>query len=322
MEAWDAQKMLDKYIHDYMIKNNMHDAAVIFAEEANICLRPVAINSEEGFLAEWWSLFWDVYSDILSKHPTTIEGYASKNAGNWSQNILPEMARPDMNYMSQNISAAMGMLGLPNQSQTVHLTAMPSPDMVNLHQNTPPMTMPRPDIMDFLLSARPITMQWPELNPYCLGSPPTLNFDIQKDFDIQNGDFLTNLIAANIHEQEQLMFPERGLDFNSQLLNVDQFAQMLPSSSKYSYPLEIVPQKPQCYNFGNGGFATNFPGSIAAQPIHHGESNLILSNAEPSVSEFVGHGVTKGRCCCLELDSSTSSNSATSDPAPESKNLI
>ncbi|XP_073283337.1 uncharacterized protein [Primulina huaijiensis] len=273
-----------------MIRNNMHDAANIFAEEANVCLRPVAINSEEGFLAEWWSLFWDVHSDILSKHPTTTEGYAFKdsipfnyqatqNAGNCSQKILLEMERIDMNDMSQNISAAMGMLGLPNQPQTVHLTAMPSPDMENLHQITPPMTMPRPDM---------------------------------------KGDFLTNLVAANIHEQEHLMFPERGLDFNSQLLNVDQLARMLPSSSKYSYPLEMVPQKP----FGNGGFVTNFPGSIAAQPIHHGESNLIQPKAEPSDSEFVGQCVTKGHCCCLELDSSTSSNSASSDPSPEFKNLF
>ncbi|XP_073038699.1 uncharacterized protein [Primulina eburnea] len=290
MEEWDAQKMLDKYVHDYMIRNNMHDAANIFAEEANICLRPVAINSEEGFLAEWWSLFWDVYSDILSKHPSTTEGCASKesipvnyqatqNAGNCSQKILLEMERPDMNDMSQNISAAMGMLGIPNQPQTVHLTALPSPDMENLHQSTPPMTMPRPDM---------------------------------------KGDFLTNLVAASIHEQEHLMFPERGLDFNSQLLNVDQLARMLPSSSKYSYPLEMVPQKP----FGNGGFVTNFPGSIAAQPIHHGESNLIRPKAEPSDSEFVGQCVTKGHCCCLELDSSTSSNSASSDPSPEFKNLF
>ncbi|XP_073273742.1 uncharacterized protein [Primulina huaijiensis] len=314
MEDWDAQKMLDKYIHDYMIRNNMHDAANIFAEEANVCRRPVAINSEEGFLAEWWSLFWDVHSDILSKHPTTTEGYAFKatqNAGNCSQKILLEMERIDMNDMSQNISAAMGMLGLPNQPQTVHLTAMPSPDMENLHQITPPMTMPRPDMVNFLQSALPITMQRPELNPYCLGSPFL-------DFDMQKGDFLTNLVAANIHEQEHLMFPERGLDFNSQLLNVDQLARMLPSSSKYSYPLEMVPQKP----FGNGGFVTNFPGSIAAQPIHHGESNLIQPKAEPSDSEFVGQCVTKGHCCCLELDSSTSSNSASSDPSPEFKNLF
>ncbi|XP_075502974.1 uncharacterized protein LOC142540587 isoform X4 [Primulina tabacum] len=290
MEDWDAQKMLDKYVHDYMIRNNMHDAANIFAEEANICLRPVAINSEEGFLAEWWSLFWDVYSDILSKHPSTTEGYASKdsipvnyqatqNAGNCSQKILLEMERPDMNDMSQNISAAMGMLGLPNQPQTVHLTALPSPDMENLHQSTPPMTMPRPDM---------------------------------------KGDFLTNLVAASIHEQEHLMFPERGLDFNSQLLNVDQLARMLPSSSKCSYPLEMVPQKP----FGNCGFVTNFTGYVAAQPIHHGESNLIQPKAEPSDSEFVGQCVTKGHCCCLELDSSTSSNSASSDPSPEFKNLF
>ncbi|KZV57570.1 hypothetical protein F511_03030 [Dorcoceras hygrometricum] len=266
MEGWDAQMMLDEYIRDYMMKNNMYEAAYIFTEEANICDRPVVIDSKEGFLAEWWSLFWDVYSNVLSKRPTATEGYTSKNsfqdncratqnAGNGPQNIPLETPRPDMKYMFQNISAAMGMLGLSNQPQTVHLTARPSPHMVNLHQSTPPvmvnlhqssppMTMPGPAMVNFLQSALPITTQRPELNPCCLGSPPLV------DFDTREGDFLTNLMAASVHEQEHLMFPERVPDFNSQLLSVDQLARRAPSSSKYSYPVEIVPHKHQCDIFG------------------------------------------------------------------------
>ncbi|KZV57904.1 hypothetical protein F511_12510 [Dorcoceras hygrometricum] len=40
MEDWDAQKMLDKYIHDYMIRKNMHTTAEIFAKEAEIAPEP------------------------------------------------------------------------------------------------------------------------------------------------------------------------------------------------------------------------------------------------------------------------------------------
>ncbi|KAK9936395.1 hypothetical protein M0R45_013239 [Rubus argutus] len=56
LDCWDAEKMLDLYLHDYMVKKNMHSTAAIFRREAEF------IDTAQGFLNEWWTLFYDVYS--------------------------------------------------------------------------------------------------------------------------------------------------------------------------------------------------------------------------------------------------------------------
>ncbi|KAL1806001.1 hypothetical protein ACET3Z_029069 [Daucus carota] len=63
----DASRLM-LYIHDHMRKNNMHEAAKIFAEEANLELNPV-IDAPQGFLAEWWEVFWNKYFSIYSSIP-------------------------------------------------------------------------------------------------------------------------------------------------------------------------------------------------------------------------------------------------------------
>ncbi|KAI5331202.1 hypothetical protein L3X38_021328 [Prunus dulcis] len=67
-QHWDAEKMLDLYLHDYMVKKNMHKTAAAFRKEANVCGTPVVINTPDGFLHEWWSLFHDVYAARELKH--------------------------------------------------------------------------------------------------------------------------------------------------------------------------------------------------------------------------------------------------------------
>ncbi|KAJ7959742.1 Transcriptional corepressor LEUNIG like [Quillaja saponaria] len=55
----------ERYLYDYLIKNNMHQTAEIFKREANPMLDPmtaVAIDVPGGFLHEWWSFFFDVFS--------------------------------------------------------------------------------------------------------------------------------------------------------------------------------------------------------------------------------------------------------------------
>ncbi|XP_004295622.1 PREDICTED: transcriptional corepressor LEUNIG-like [Fragaria vesca subsp. vesca] len=63
LDFWDAEKMLDLYVHDYMVKKNMHKTAAIFRKEADVYSEsPVVIDTKEGFLNEWWTVFYDMYS--------------------------------------------------------------------------------------------------------------------------------------------------------------------------------------------------------------------------------------------------------------------
>ncbi|KAM1792997.1 hypothetical protein ACFX12_036794 [Malus domestica] len=94
---WDAEKMFNLYLHDYMVKKNMHETAAIFREEADVFNHPVVINSPGGFLHEWWSLFHDVYA---LRHLEAQEAEAGPSATeamqmreNEGQNKHPRAAR-------------------------------------------------------------------------------------------------------------------------------------------------------------------------------------------------------------------------------------
>ncbi|XP_027918066.1 transcriptional corepressor LEUNIG-like isoform X2 [Vigna unguiculata] len=58
---WEADKMLDLYIYDYLTKRQLHTTARLFKAEANVSTGPVVIEAPRGFLFEWWSVFWDIY---------------------------------------------------------------------------------------------------------------------------------------------------------------------------------------------------------------------------------------------------------------------
>ncbi|GAB4828337.1 hypothetical protein Ancab_035332 [Ancistrocladus abbreviatus] len=58
---WEADKMLDVYIHDYFVKRKLHASAKAFQQEGKVSTDPVAIDAPGGFLFEWWSVFWDIF---------------------------------------------------------------------------------------------------------------------------------------------------------------------------------------------------------------------------------------------------------------------
>ncbi|KAI3466684.1 hypothetical protein Pfo_023347 [Paulownia fortunei] len=236
---------LDLYIHNYLIRKNMHTTAEIFAREANFYPKAVAINPPEGFLSEWWSLFWSVYSAKFPKHTEAAEDSSSKfrvisNAGNVPQNVHPVIPSPDANYMLQNICPTIQRPGIPNLLQTISSTTMPRPDIGNLLESDLSTMMPSPELK------LPIS-----------------------HFSMMQGQTIQNLIASGMHEQERLRLPVRDLNSDSQLLNVDQLARMLPSSSNSSHPQEKVYKNPQLSVTRDGKCGTSLWRSTAAEPTRH-----------------------------------------------------
>ncbi|KAF3441959.1 hypothetical protein FNV43_RR15875 [Rhamnella rubrinervis] len=58
---WEADRMLDVYIYDYLVKRKLHASAKAFQAEGKVSTDPVAIDAPGGFLFEWWSVFWDIF---------------------------------------------------------------------------------------------------------------------------------------------------------------------------------------------------------------------------------------------------------------------
>nr|XP_043636344.1 transcriptional corepressor LEUNIG_HOMOLOG-like isoform X2 [Erigeron canadensis] len=75
-QNWEADKMLDVYIHDYLLKRKMHASAKTFMTEGKVATDPVAIDAPGGFLLEWWSVFWDIFiSRTNEKHSESAASY-------------------------------------------------------------------------------------------------------------------------------------------------------------------------------------------------------------------------------------------------------
>ncbi|XP_027366626.1 transcriptional corepressor LEUNIG_HOMOLOG isoform X4 [Abrus precatorius] len=73
---WEADKMLDVYIYDYLVKKKLHNTAKAFMSEGKVSPDPVAIDAPGGFLFEWWSVFWDIFiARTNEKHSETAAAY-------------------------------------------------------------------------------------------------------------------------------------------------------------------------------------------------------------------------------------------------------
>ncbi|XP_022845384.1 transcriptional corepressor LEUNIG_HOMOLOG-like isoform X2 [Olea europaea var. sylvestris] len=103
MDNRAAQNTLDLYIHDYMVRNNMHTSADIFAREAEVIPNVHAINPRKELLTDWWSLFLDVYNARAeaARHSQTRGASSSKDTQTtvnvpWHNPIL---TRPDFGHM-------------------------------------------------------------------------------------------------------------------------------------------------------------------------------------------------------------------------------
>ncbi|XP_034228757.1 transcriptional corepressor LEUNIG_HOMOLOG-like isoform X4 [Prunus dulcis] len=73
---WEADKMLDVYIHDYLLKRKLIASANAFMTEGKVATDPVAIDAPGGFLFEWWSVFWDIFiARTNEKHSEAAAAY-------------------------------------------------------------------------------------------------------------------------------------------------------------------------------------------------------------------------------------------------------
>ncbi|XP_011096320.1 transcriptional corepressor LEUNIG-like [Sesamum indicum] len=253
MEEWDPQKMLDLYIYDYLIRKNLHLTAETFSREAGVHPKSVAIDPPEGFLQEWWSLFWDLYSGKLRKLAQEAQPSSSKateNAGYVPQNVHPVVPMPDVSYMLQNTCPAVLRPPFPHPLQNVSPPTMPSPDMGYMLQDA--------------LSAM---MVGTELNPNRFG--PTLIPDI----NMKQDQSITNFMAATMREQDHLRPPARDLNSNA----LDQLAYVLPSPSS-SHAQKAVNSKRQLSLIRDDNVGTGLRGSTIGEPTH--PSKLIKYNME------------------------------------------
>ncbi|KAL7142670.1 hypothetical protein ABFS83_08G139500 [Erythranthe nasuta] len=228
-QNWDAQKMLDLYIYNHLIRRNRHTTAEIFTREANFHPTPVALDPPEGFLSEWWSIFWSVYS---ARYPEETGDSSSKSNGNGPQHVQPAVLQnPNLNHMQQNPYPTMQRQALPN-----------------MLQNAGPTIIPRPNNIGNILQGSNLST----MTPF-----PGLKLAPFSGFNMTPGQSINRFAVRDLNSNS---------NFNSQLLNIDQLAGMMPSSSNSSLPQDRVYKNPQLCLTRDNKFGTSLWRSTIPDP--------------------------------------------------------
>ncbi|KAJ4703502.1 Transcriptional corepressor LEUNIG [Melia azedarach] len=92
---FDAQKTFEICLLDYLVKNNMHETAENFRKEANVPSHSAWTDATDGFLHEWWGIFYDTFMARQLMHPDS-EAETSSEVINTTQNqsnsMVPHIA--------------------------------------------------------------------------------------------------------------------------------------------------------------------------------------------------------------------------------------
>ncbi|KAF9613009.1 hypothetical protein IFM89_004863 [Coptis chinensis] len=120
---WEADKMLDVYIYDYLVKRNLQASAKAFQAEGKVSSDPVAIDAPGGFLFEWWSVFWDIFiARTNEKHSEVAASYIE------TPNVVVDIESFNGNVdfkmwksLTQQIKAREQQQQQPQQQQPQHM---------------------------------------------------------------------------------------------------------------------------------------------------------------------------------------------------------
>ncbi|QLQ79106.1 hypothetical protein HG537_0B04540 [Torulaspora globosa] len=107
--GFTSKQMLDAYIYDFLLKSSLKNSASTFCREAGIIdvsgepRTPSVLDqvkdAPQGFLYEWWQIFWDLFNARTHKEGSVIAREFSR--------ILANKQKEEYGYRSQAVQAAM-----------------------------------------------------------------------------------------------------------------------------------------------------------------------------------------------------------------------
>ncbi|RDX77930.1 Transcriptional corepressor LEUNIG, partial [Mucuna pruriens] len=94
----EADKLLDLYIYDYLMKRQLHTSAKVFQAEGNV--PQATVDSPTGFLFEWWSVFWEMY--IARAKQKFLESTAYNKNQQIKARLMQKQQEPGLQNTNQN----------------------------------------------------------------------------------------------------------------------------------------------------------------------------------------------------------------------------
>ncbi|CAI0414875.1 unnamed protein product [Linum tenue] len=135
---WEADKMLDVYIHDYLVKRDLKASAQAFQAEGKVSSDPVAIDAPGGFLFEWWSVFWDIFiARTNEKHSEVAASYIENpgTANALATKMYEERLKLPMQRDSLDDAAMKNVLSelVNRRFYAFGSIPMPKPELIAFH---------------------------------------------------------------------------------------------------------------------------------------------------------------------------------------------
>ncbi|XP_021987273.1 transcriptional corepressor LEUNIG_HOMOLOG isoform X1 [Helianthus annuus] len=159
-QNWEADKMLDVYIHDYLLKRKMHTSAKAFMTEGKVATDPVAIDAPGGFLLEWWSVFWDIFiARTNDKHSEAAASYIGTQQMKAKEH-QQQMQMQQMHLMQQRNAHLqrrdpnhLPLGGNVNAMNTDGMMGKPSVSTIGVKMQDEPMKQSQSMVSDTLLKS-------------------------------------------------------------------------------------------------------------------------------------------------------------------------
>ncbi|KAF7816060.1 hypothetical protein G2W53_030029 [Senna tora] len=126
MPDFDLRRMLDRYLHDYLMKRNMRTAE-LFLNEGDLGFDPnvpPAIDIPEGFLREWWTISYEfeVFRSWVNQHVVepSVEAPQEQDALQSGQNVMnPVDSAPTMSTGSESMALQSESVAVQSESMAL-----------------------------------------------------------------------------------------------------------------------------------------------------------------------------------------------------------
>ncbi|XP_019232481.1 PREDICTED: uncharacterized protein LOC109213178 isoform X2 [Nicotiana attenuata] len=269
---------LEVVILNYMVKRGFHQTCEVFAREINANPNPVAINSPEGYLQEWWNIFYEAFSSRFPEVALFAAGSFDKVAQtveNVVSNIGPVSSTYAPNHTGENISTVTtSSLMMPSP----HLMASSGPDLMdpyisdllssicpNLLPNlSPPMASITPEMMptggDVLQNGCSIMPRTGYIQPSCT------QFSVGPNIRMVQGQPSLDLLPGRMQEQAQHMTPPKDVTSILKFLEINKMDGMLPSASNSGYSMQQIPTVPPQWEGRGDRRGINLEGPMQMEP--------------------------------------------------------
>ncbi|QLL31593.1 hypothetical protein HG536_0B04570 [Torulaspora globosa] len=316
--GFTSKQMLDAYIYDFLLKSSLKNSASTFCREAGILdatgepKTPSVLDqvkdAPQGFLYEWWQIFWDLFNARTHKEGSVIAREFSR--------ILANKQKEEHAYRSQAVQAAMLQQMAEQQGECPRGAfeffqasgVIPNPDYVNhaFHPSASSYTRNEPSNM---ANQAHVSSHIPHFVPSNVGTNipgwPVYPNQIPSHFvNSTTGNHIPSHAAPTTHvNQYQTSGPAPSPGSQSVGSKTKQSRPSSTKKKKHALNLAGTPGSPENSTASYKGSMTGLSGKISGiEGLHNYQRQLIMSEIEynnqnkknsPSSSTGVGGGSKK-----------------------------